>query len=245
MKVKLAILSRSSVVRVTSATRQHGIHLNMASKAVANLGSPASNMVLEALRVNRPRVFKTMVELCSCAMAECRAFQALVHNGTIRSDADYEEYISPPLACDRDDCEELFDDLVHQALEKEIGAESVACDLGIDSMESGFSVTMETVTGNTLHLEVAIDEHDTDEKLMQEACDAIKGKPTGENFCFLSCRCMVTTKKAGESDDEEEEAETTEDDDDDDDDDDFVPSEESDGESRKRAAKRKCHRSDI
>lgn len=195
------------------------------SRIVANLGAARSNVALDGFRSGRPAAFKTMTELCGCALSECRAFQALVHNGTITSSDDYEEYISPPFACKRDDCDGLYDDLVHHAIEKEVGAECVACELGVEDLESGMYVTMETATGNVLTLEVAFEECDNNDEAMLLACETAVGigyrrgdDPADGSYCFLNCRCMVSQKKGrGNSDDEEEEAEST--------DDDFVPDE--------------------
>ena len=202
----------------------------MLHRELSNLGCPVSNTVLNAFRGNRHRVFTSMTELCSCALSECRIFQALVHNGTIIREGDYEEYVSPPCAFLREDMDGLFEDLVHQSIDMEIGSENVACDLGIDSMENGFSVSMLTMAGNVLVLQVSVEEIDIHEDLMKQACLAAKDigfhegeDPANGTYCFLSCRCMVNQIETNSSD-EEEEAETT---DEDSNDEDYVPSEQS------------------
>lgn len=63
----------------------------------------ACDAVAAGLRRNYPKAFKTMQDLCSCALAELRMFQSLVHAGVIQNATDYEEYISPPYACKTDD----------------------------------------------------------------------------------------------------------------------------------------------
>jgi hypothetical protein len=220
-----------------------------------NLGPARSNAFLEALRAKRPTAYRTMTDLCSCALSECRAFQALVHNGSIRYSADYEEYISPPFACKRDDSEDLYTELVHEAISREISSETCAVDLGVDEdMENGMTVTMETVTGNTLILEVFIEEQDdVDEQLMKIACETahdinyVDGDDPGDGtFCFLCCRCVVSAKKGtrgacSDDDEEEEEAESTCDEwipDDDDEDEGSDPVSPEEYETRNRSRKR-------
>lgn len=229
-----------------SDRRMGGMSKKPTAQTMARIRGPASGEVLSAFRKNRPASYCTMQELCSCAIAECRMFQALVHTGVVQSVDDYEEYYSPVFVCNADDDDDLYEALVHDAVENEANVESVACDLGIDCMEDGMTVTMRTSSGDLLQLKAVVGEYDTTDDAMLAACKASKDirfrsgdDPASGEFTFYSCRCTLTRVEQSDSAESEEEAQSTEEEEDDDDDnsedDDYVMSDDDDRRPRNRA----------
>lgn len=214
----------------------------MASKGNRQSGCHA---LASAVRRHYPKAFKSMQDLCSCALAELRLFQTLVHAGILQEATDYEEFMTPPYACRAEDEPGiLYEELVHEALAADMTSDDLAADLGVDTLEDGLTACMTTTNRKALQFVAIIDEYDTSDALKSIACKEGLGEDNAEDAVFFSCRCVVTACMSKEGDVEsEEEAEFTDDgdeeDDDDDDDDDFDPGSEEEEQKANQQRKRK------